>query len=259
MRGWTALTLIVAMAFPALAQEERAHFEEGRRLAEVPDGGHDARANFALAAAQLEQLAKERPSPEAFLNLGNATFLADDAPRAIWAFRRGLALAPQHRQLREHLDYARAQVALPRQQYGQPAPDPWPAWLPRWSGCTWLALTAAAYSAACAAAAVWLIARRRAWLITSLAALGIAGIAGYAWTTGYLECQRESDTPVVVIKSDDIPLRTGNGPSYPSHPDLPTLHAGMEASRLTERGGWLQIQFAGGAVGWVPRGGVVGG
>jgi hypothetical protein len=254
MRGWTALTLLLTTACAALAQDERAHFEEGRRLAER---GMDARSNFALAAAQLEQVAKERPSPEAFLNLGKAAFLADDAPRAIWAFRRGLALAPQHRQLREHLDHARAQVALPRQHNGQPERDPWPAWLPRWSGCVWLTLTAAAYSAACAAAAVWLIGRRRAWLMTSLAALGSAAVAGYAWTVGYLECRREIETPVVVIQTDGTPLRTGNGPSYPPHPDLPSLHGGMEARRLTERGGWLQIQFACGAIGWAPRGAVV--
>jgi len=250
MRGWSALTLVLASALTSSAQDERAHFDEGRRVAER---GRDARAKFALAAARLDQLVKASPSPGAFLNLGNAAFLADDAPRAIWAFRRGLALAPQDQHLREHLDYARAQVALPRQQNGRPERDPWPAWLPRWGGCAWLTLTATAYGAACAAGAVWLIGRRRGWLVTSAAALGIAALGGYAWSIGYAECRRELDTPVVVIQMDGTALRTGNGPSYPPHPDLPMLHAGMEARRLSERGGWLQVRFASGEVGWVPR------
>jgi hypothetical protein len=187
------------------------------------------------------------------LNLGNAGFLADDVPRAIWAFRRGLALAPQHRRLREHLDYARAQVALPGQQSGQPELDPWPMWLPRWTGCVWLTLTAGAYTAACAAGAVWLIVRRRAWLVAAGGALVLSGLAGWAWSIGARATRHDRETPVVVIKAEGAMLHTGNGPSYPPHADLPTLYAGMETRRLHERGGWLQIQFAGGEIGWAPR------
>jgi hypothetical protein len=250
MRCWTAIALILTCGLSALAQDDRALFDEGRRLA---DQGKDARANFARVAARLEQHAAVYPSPEAFLNLGNAAFLADDAPRAIWAFRRGLALAPQHRRLREHLEYARAQVALPGQQREQAEPDPWPMWLPRWTGCVWLTLTAGAYTAACAAGAVWLIVHRRAWLVAAGCTLVLSGLAGWAWSIGALATHRDKETPVVVIKAEGAMLHTGNGPSYPPHADLPTLSAGMEARRFFERGGWLQIQFAGGEIGWVPR------
>jgi hypothetical protein len=63
--------------------------------------------------------------------------------------------------------------------------------------------------------------------------------------------------PLVVVREDHLPLRKGNGPSYPTNPDLPVLSRGMEARRLYERGGWLQIQFAGGEVGWVEKSGVL--
>ncbi len=55
----------------------------------------------------------------------------------------------------------------------------------------------------------------------------------------------------MVIREDKLPLRKGNGPSYPANPDLPMLYRGMEARKLHERGPWLQIEFASGEVGWV--------
>ncbi|HZP02585.1 MAG TPA: hypothetical protein VFD30_20050, partial [Terriglobia bacterium] len=59
--------------------------------------------------------------------------------------------------------------------------------------------------------------------------------------------------PLVVIVKDKVPFQRGNGPSYSAHPDLPILNQGMEAQCLHQRGDWLQIQFATGEIGWVPR------
>jgi hypothetical protein len=61
----------------------------------------------------------------------------------------------------------------------------------------------------------------------------------------------------VVIREDKPPFRKGNGRSYPAHADLPVLSRGMEARRIHERGGWLQIQFASGEVGWVEKSAVL--
>ena len=42
-----------------------------------------------------------------------------------------------------------------------------------------------------------------------------------------------------------------NGPSYGRY-ETP-LHAGVEGRRLFVRGDWVQIELAGGEVGWLPR------
>jgi len=49
-----------------------------------------------------------------------------------------------------------------------------------------------------------------------------------------------------------VMLRTGNGLRYPPRYETP-LNRGVEARLLFTRGDWLQIEFAGGEVGWVPR------
>jgi len=55
----------------------------------------------------------------------------------------------------------------------------------------------------------------------------------------------------VVITADGVPLREGNGVAYPARYDAP-LNRGVEARLLFVRGDWLQIELAGGEVGWVP-------
>jgi hypothetical protein len=48
-----------------------------------------------------------------------------------------------------------------------------------------------------------------------------------------------------------VPLRRGNGESYPAHRDVPALALGMEADLLHRRGDWLQVRLASGQTGWV--------
>jgi hypothetical protein len=62
----------------------------------------------------------------------------------------------------------------------------------------------------------------------------------------------EAARPLVVILDDGVLLRKGDGLAYPPRYDTP-LNRGAEARLLFERGGWLQVELAGGEVGWVPR------
>jgi hypothetical protein len=246
---------LLAVAMPALsgaarAQETRpgyADFLEGRRQT---DAGGDGRAAFRRALEALLNEARTQPeAPERYLNLGNAALLADDLPRSIWAFRKGLALAPQHARLREHLQYARAQVTrLPAR--GEPEDDPWPWWLPRWRSAVWLAVLLAGYALVCGAFTVWRVQGGGGWLVCLAAALIVAGVAAFAWHGGWSERRRDRETPVVVVVRE-TGLHTGNGPSYPRHPELPVCAPGVEARRLRQRGGWLQVQSPAGDVGWL--------
>jgi uncharacterized protein YgiM (DUF1202 family) len=58
--------------------------------------------------------------------------------------------------------------------------------------------------------------------------------------------------PVVVIAEDKTYLHKGNNALYPRSYETP-LNRGVEARLLEVRGSWLQIELAGGQIGWVPR------
>jgi hypothetical protein len=227
-----------------------AAFEEARRL--LADG-KDARSEFRRAADGFHEATNDLfHTPGTCRNIGNAAFLADDLPHAIYAFRVGLSLDLHDPVLRANLAYARAQVAYPPGARGRPPADTWPSWLPRWHTGALLGAGLVAYSAACIAALGWWFRRRRWLLVAALVGFGLSAAGVHGWRLLCRQSQMDRDFPLVVIAFDQTDLRTGNGPSYPRHPDLPMLRRGMEARGLGQRGDWIQIQFASGETGWVP-------
>jgi len=244
--------VLLAAADFAAAQDGFAAFAEGRKL--IADG-KDARPAFQRALRSFEKRDVDGLETTALAqNLGNAAFLAGDLPRAILAFRYGLFFDRHHSLLRDNLAYARSQVRhAAGNEHGRPETDRWPVWLPRLratlyiivsfiSYClTWIALTGCAL-------------RPALWRAVAAAA-SCAVACGALYGCYLLRVQAINDLafPPVIVRLDDVPLRTGNGPSYPLHADLPRLARGMEARRLGNRGSWLQIQFALGEIGWVEQ------
>jgi hypothetical protein len=192
-----------------------------------------------------------------YFNLGNAQFLAGKLPEAIRSYQRGLNLDPNDAGLRENLSYARAKVVQPYGALGQPEPDIWPAWLYEPSSFQTAAALLFFYSLTCFFLTRWFMTRRRGLIGAACVTFLLAALSGGVWL--YLEGkgQWHQTHPLVVIREDKLPLRKGNGASYQANPDMPVLSRGMEARRIGERGGWLQIQFAGGPIGWVQKGSVI--
>ncbi len=186
-------------------------------------------------------------------NLGNAHFLAGQLPEAILAYQRGLQLDPNDAGLRDNLDYARAQVQYPSDTRGRPEVESWPTWLYQPSSFQVSAIALAFYLLTCVLISRWFMTRRRVLLFRAAVVFLLAAACGFLWL--YLENHREwrMEHPLVVVHDDKVPLRKGNGPSYPVNPDMPLLARGMEARKIHERAGWLQIQFASGEVGWVEK------
>jgi hypothetical protein len=258
------LSLLLLLAQPANADESpgspaaadwiaRGHaaFHEGRQHL---DDAAQARPLFRQAAAAYGQAHRlGAANPELFRDQGNACLLADDLAGAVLAYRRGLRLDPDDPALKTGLAEARARVAFPDTpdwaKVGRPVAVPWWVdWLASWTA--WgagLALSAAGWLA-------W-AARRGGGLGPAAAAVGvallIAGAVADEWRRGPLR------PPVVVVAEDRVPLRRGNGAAYPPRLDAP-LPRGAEARPLAERGGWLQVELGGGAVGWVPASAVRG-
>ena len=232
-----------------LARAETA-FQEGVRLRDTP---HQAKAHFLEAAAHYEELRRRgADNPALDRNMGNAYLLVGELPQAILAYRRGLRLAPDDRGLQAGLAHARSQVAYaPPGGLGQPPRAYRPPWLPRPASEWYLVLALTPYTVGCLAVARWWMTRRG----RLLAIASVAFVAAALWLAGLIgeevRVWQSDRHAVVVITADGVPLREGNGVAYPARYDAP-LNRGVEARLLFVRGDWLQIELAGGEVGWVP-------
>jgi hypothetical protein len=251
-----AILLAYPLDAPALPDAELLNqaevaFQQGVSLRDAPS---EARPHFLRAAESYEEL-RRRGADNAALahDLGNSYLLAGDLPRAIFAYRRGLVLAPHDLGLQEALRYARGQVAFPSGgSLGRPPVDQRPPWLPRLPSPWYLGLALTAYTAGWLAAARWWMTRRGRLLGAALACFALGGIllmglAAEENRAGQVACR-----PIVVIADDGVLVRAGNGLAYPPRYETP-LQRGVEARLLFARGGWLQIELADGEVGWIPR------
>jgi hypothetical protein len=246
-------SVLAPAAAPAAETLERAEraFREGVQARAHPD---QARPHFRAAVDLYQALRRQGvDNPGLCRNLGNAALLAGDLPAALLAYRHGLRLAPADRVLRDNLEYARDQVGYPPGTLSRPAPDAWPPWLPRPPADLLLAVALALYGVGCVAVTRWHMGQSNAPLTWAVSALIVAAVLGLAWGVGRWQAEEETRHPLVVVAADPVPLRTGNGKSYPAHRTLAAVNRGMEARLLFVRGGWLQVEFPGGQVGWLQR------
>jgi tetratricopeptide (TPR) repeat protein len=241
----------VALSDAELLQRAETAFHAGVQLRQTKPGR--ALQSFREAAADYEELHR-RGAENADLerNAGNAWLLAGDLPRAILAYRRGLRLAPNDGDLREHLAAAREEVVYPPPGgFGRPPVDQHPPWLPRLGPAVFLVAALGVYILAWLAMTRWAMTHRRWLLAAGIAAFAVALVLGAGWAWLQQEERDETSQPLVVIQSDGVLLRGGNGLSYPALYKTP-VNRGVEARLLARRGDWLKIRLADGDSGWVP-------
>lgn len=213
----------------------------------------ESRRLFAQAAKDFERLYGGPRSPAFYLSWGNAEALAGRWPYAICAYHCGLKIDPNNAALRAHLEHARTLVDYPPGGRGRPVPEIWPGWLHRATAGDLLVLAASAYSLAWLAGGWWVVRRRALPLALALGLFAVALAAGAAYLLEERQVYRDArrQPPHLVVIAEPTTLHRGNGPSYPLHPDVPSLPASLEARQLHQRGAWYQVQLATGEVGWV--------
>jgi hypothetical protein len=234
-----------------LLREAANAFQTGLALR---DKGGEARQMFLHSAACCEALhARGIRTADLCRNRGNAALLAGDVAKAILAYRQGLRLAPDDRELRENLSYARRQVAYPDPaQLGARSVSrhglrsfPMPVVFQ-------FLIAGILYSLGWLGVTRWLMVRRPLYLAMAGLALVGAGLLAANLTAEVWQKHEDSLHPLVVIASDGVLVRSGNGLSYPPRYSVP-LNRGVEAHVLFTRNAWLQIELAGGEVGWIQR------
>jgi hypothetical protein len=229
-----------------VAASAEAAFTEGVRHRDQPAL---ARRKFQVASNGFHELYRRGArNPKLFCNLGNAYLLADDLPHAIQAYQRGLRLAPGSRELAIGLRAARSHVVYPTgSELGRLPADAQVPYLSLAVGEWLFAGAVLFYSAACISFTRWLMTRRRALIAAGGVALAIA-----ASCTALAVHGSPTERPLVIINQDGVLLRRGDSSRYPPRFETP-LNRGVEARLLVDHVNWIQIELAGGDVGWVPR------
>jgi tetratricopeptide (TPR) repeat protein len=234
------------------AEIARRAEQEFRRGVELRGARDKAIPHFKIASEYFEELRRRGVrNADLYRDLGNASLLADDVPRAIQSYRRSLRMAPADPDLQAGLAEARGRVVYAGAGgFGRPPSNLRPPWLPRLGPEAVFAGLAVCYVGGCLCATRWLMTRRGGLLISAIIAL-LAAVALAAAAAATVRSEREKrEHPLVVVAEDGVLLRKGDGMAYPSRYETP-LNKGVEARRLYERGDWSQIELAGGEIGWV--------
>lgn len=255
-----AAFLLTALATSAGAGPHLSDEEILRRAEAAVASGRSAdsrvraASSFREAAAAYEELGRRGAwNADLFRNLGNAHLLSDDLPRTILAYRQGLRLAPGDPGLRAGLQYARDRVVyFAPGTFSRPPALLRPAWLLRVPAPVRLAGVAALYAAGWAAGFFWWATGRRRWLAVGGVTWLLAGLLAVGLAAQARREMQDETSPTVVVAKDGVLIRKGNGFAYPPRYETP-LNGGVEARLRFDRGDWLQIELAGGEVGWVPR------
>lgn len=218
----------------------------------------DAKTHFRRAADQFVALRHAGfHNAELARNEGNAALLAGDIAGAVFAYRLGLEVAPGDRALAAGLAFARSQVVYPGpDDYGRPPIERRPLWLPWPAPAGWLFFAVATFGGTCAAWTRWYMTRQRCWLKAAIPCYVLAATFTAICAEADARGRDDAAHPVVVVAKDGLILRMGDGVSFPPRRETP-LPAGVEARLLYDRGAWLQVELAGGEVGWLPREGVL--
>lgn len=221
---------------------------------ECRDDSQTARPHFGTAAREYRQLwERGERSPELAQSWARAEFLASNLPQAIATVHAGLRLAPHHMGLQRDLETYRDRVApqlstKPEEQLRPARLSGVRARISEWD-LFWIA----------AGASLILgigLARRftsgGSWAVPVVLVGVLGGIvcAGLAAKRS-LEVHEDRATTLWVLRTDE-PLRKGNGESHAMRLGA-VLPRGTEVREVAQRGGWVQVQLTGGAVGWLPE------
>lgn len=218
------------------------------------DDADAAREWFRAAARGYDELWRRgRHNPALALARARAHRLGGDLPAGLAALHEGLAVARYDRPLRVELEDARSAVAYPHDgdlaAQCRPTPpggigtrmSPAEAYLA--AGLLWLLASLGVARFAMTRAPVWL----------GFTGVGVVCLAvlGGLWCQDWRRQTAAEARPVVIVTADAM-LKAGNGDSWTDRLNA-RLPRGVEARELSRRGGWVQVELAGGAVGWLPE------
>ena len=219
--------------------------------------GNDAylRGDYAAAILAYEELDRQRvSSPELAFNLGNAYYRSGQLGRAVWAWERALALAPDHEDARYNLDQAR-RIAERRVRDKLEGAEREPIWIRAVGELSlstelWLFLACYVGFFAALATRVWMRRRRERDETPVLGALcallGVAAALAGSLLVGRVALER---VPFAIVLPDAVAVKEGASATYKTSFEI---HAGLRVRLLDRDQDWVRVRLANGLEGWVP-------
>lgn len=228
-------------------------FEEGQKFRL---DAAKARPRFRQSARLYDELWRRGwRDPNLALNRASARRLAGDLPGAIMALNEGLEAARWSRPLQVALEDARSAVAYP--VHGDLAiqcrPMPTATIGSRMSPFEARLIAAVCWLLVCGGVARFAMHRAGWWLAFAGVWLAALALLAALWVRDDRVHARATEYPLVVV-ANDVYLRRGNSEAFPPRLDgAARLPRGIETRELSRRGGWIQVQLAGGVIGWIPE------
>ena len=254
------LATLLAPFQPALSLDRTPRLAEWAFAAgvETRSDAAAARKHFATAGAGFDMHWHDgNRSALLAVRRGRSHFLAGNLPMAVVAFRAGLRETPYDLDLVRGLAECRSAIPYPTPAKADERlrPDPPSGWRHRVS--EWDVLRLAVLSAALVV--VGLARRfttRDGWAVPVAAVGGVGALVCLVVALKLsAEATADVERPTLVVAAE-VYLRKGNGLSHQPRIDA-TVPRGTELIERTRRGGWVQVEVAGGAVGWLPEAAVV--
>lgn len=216
-----------------------------------------ARQHFRAAAEGFDALwAGGNRSPALAVDRGRSHFLAGNVTMAVVSFRAGLRETPYDADLLRGLAECRAAIQYPTALRPEERlqPDPPRGWRNRVSEWDVFRLGAVAALVLVVGLARRFTARDE-WAVP-VAVGGGVGLLACLLLLWKFDGEREAEEqPPTLVVSAEAYLRKGNGMTHQPRIEFP-MPRGTEVRERVRRGGWVQVQVAGGAVGWLPEGAV---
>lgn len=216
--------------------------------------GDTARDWFRASARGYDLLWRRgHQNPGLAVNRSRARRLAGDLPGAIEALHDGLAVAPYDRPLQVELEDARSAVAYPLdgELAARCRPKPLRTIGSRMSSAEAYAVAGVLWLLVCVAGTRFVMTRAPWWLAFAGLWLVLLLAFGGLWQQDQRRRGRIESRPLLIVKDDVMPRR-GNSESYPARLES-KLPRGVEVRELGRRGGWVQVELAGGDIGWLPE------
>jgi hypothetical protein len=244
-------TLTPAATPEALLERGEASFAVGVALRA---DAAKARPHFAEAARAFDELwTRGSLHPDLALARGRAHFLAGNLPAAIVALHEGLRVTPTNAELQRLLEDCRDQVtasspAQPEESIRPTRSQGWRMRISHWD--SFILAGMASGLLAIGIAKRFTTRDSWSWVWLLVGGVGLAGAGGLEFRLEQEEAQ-ELAKPLRIVRATAT-LRRGNGESYPPRIES-RLPRGAEVRELARRGDWVQVQLAGGAIGWLPE------
>ncbi len=212
-----------------------------------------ADGRYAEAARDLDARWRDGATPGIALARARAHFLCGNLPMAVVALHDGLRLAPYDLELQTDLRLVRDVVNYPEplDPKNRLRPNATDTLRHRVAPLDTFVLAFGFALVAAFGFAKWFTVRHR-WALLFIA---IGGIGFTAAAILFARIRTDLEPLPVVVISETI-LREGNGHAYPARM-AELLPRGAEVRELARRGGWMQVEIPGGAVGWVPLAAVI--